>query len=504
MLGFHNNPKYNTKVLDGMKREYRIIELIVVIGGGRMKEEELVALQRKVTLLRAEGKYKETIEACFQLLNEGLAANDPKSILTAHINNAASFYCIGAIEEAFHSMDAYLEYCPENGDEADYLNGFNVLFLLYEYNKDYQKAKETLESTIPLGKKLGHFNIVSNAYSNYSSVCFIEGDFEKALAMAKKGLDMAKKHEPRTPILEFRVKLNVVNAYIGLDQLDIAEQLVEAMISDPLLDSFIREKTQMHDLYGYFLTKKKRYPEALEAYDIAKSLAESYNDRNLLKGILEKQCNVCELMEDVQRGYKAQQSYIALLNDLREQEVAMTAVKLSIKHSLATIERQANTDFLTGLYNRSYTETTTNEWLKQAVETGESIVCIALDLDNLKSLNDTYGHIFGDKVIKEIGQACSSKIRSGDLMGRFGGDEFAIILRGLSIEEAELKAEKLLEAVRSIKIEKDGIFISLTASVGLADNANGTILTFTDLFHNADMALYEAKQKGKNQICITN
>jgi diguanylate cyclase (GGDEF)-like protein len=128
-------------------------------------------------------------------------------------------------------------------------------------------------------------------------------------------------------------------------------------------------------------------------------------------------------------------------------------------------------------------------------------VCIALDLDNLKSLNDTYGHIFGDQIIKKIGQACVSQIRSGDLMGRFGGDEFAIILRDLSIEEAQHKAENLLEAVRSIKIQKDGIYISLTASVGVADNANGTIRTFTDLFHQADIALYQAKQEGKNRIC---
>lgn len=298
------------------------------------------------------------------------------------------------------------------------------------------------------------------------------------------------------------MKLNVANALIGLDQLGTAGQLVDEMVNDPLLDSFIREKTQVHDLNGRYLMKKEMYPEALQAYDTAKEIAKSYKDTNLLKGILEKRCTLYELMGDVQRGYKAQQAYINLLSDLRQHEITMAAVKIGVKHRISTIERRANTDFLTGLYNRSYMEMTTDKWLAEAARTGESLVCIAFDLDNLKSLNDTYGHIFGDKVIKEIGHECSSLIRSGDLMGRFGGDEFAIILRNLSLEEAQHKAENLLEAVRSIKIEKDGIYISLTASVGLADNANGTIRTFTKLFHQADVALYQAKEGGKNRICI--
>ena len=151
-----------------------------------MEKEDLVPMQQNVLKLRVEGKYEETIEACFQLLEAGLAANDPKSILTAHINNAASFYCIGAIDEAFHSIDAYLEYCADNGDEADRLNGSNVLFLLHEYNKDYEKAKETLERTIELGEKLKHYNIVSNAYSNYSMILAVEEDFKGALTMATK------------------------------------------------------------------------------------------------------------------------------------------------------------------------------------------------------------------------------------------------------------------------------------------------------------------------------
>ncbi|MHA6260118.1 GGDEF domain-containing protein [Sporosarcina sp. CAU 1771] len=467
-----------------------------------MESVNLISLQQEVSKLRVEGKYKDTIEACFQLLEKGRSSNDYKSIFTALINKAASYYCIGEIEEAFFNIDEYLDYCSEHGDSADQLNGFNILFLLHEHNKDYVKAKATLQQAIELGLSIGKYNIVSNAYSNYSSILATEEYFEKALEYAEKGLEMAKLHKPKTPILELRVKLNIANAYIGMDEIDLSASLVEDLRNDPILNSFIREKTQVYDLYSRYLIKVNRYMEAYDSLTTAKELAESFNDRNLLKGILEKRCKVCELMGNVQLGFEAQRDYIAILDDLRQQEITMTAMRLEIKHDIAAIERRANRDHLTGLYNRSYMELATNEMLKKASTTGERISCIALDLDNLKILNDTYGHMFGDHVIKEIANTCKRNIRNDDLMGRFGGDEFAIIFKGISMEQTKMKAEQLVEAIRKLEIEIDAISLSVSVSLGVADNCNGEIISFNDLFHEADMALYQAKRNGKNRVYV--
>ena len=467
-----------------------------------METTDLISLQNIVSKLREEGKYKETIEVSFRLFEFGYSVKDYKSILVALINRAAAYYCMGEIQDAFTSIDTYLDYCIDYGDEADRLNGYNILFLIHEKNNDYEKAKATLTKTINLGKKLQHYNMVSNAYSNYSHLCSAEEDYEGALTYASKGLEMAELHEPRMPILEFRVKLNVANAYIGLGKLDCAEELIEEMRHDTLLDSFIREKTQVSDLYGRFLMKVERYQEAYDSFTKAKELAESFNDQNLLKGLLEKRCTACERMGNVELGFLAQQDYINLLHSLHEQEVTKTAMRLEMKHDLAAIERRANRDYLTGLYNRSYMEAATDEMLEKAALTGEQVSCIALDLDNLKLMNDTFGHMFGDEVLKQLANVCSGKIRSDDLMGRFGGDEFVIILKGVSLEQAEIKAEQLVEAIRRLKIEKNGHTISVSASLGIADNGNGKITTFKDLFHEADMALYKAKRNGKDQIYI--
>jgi len=467
-----------------------------------MEKSDLILLQHKVTTLRAEGKYQETIDAGYELLKVGKQMNDYKSILTAHINNAASYYAVGAIEEAFQSIDAHKEISDKHGDESDELNTYNILFLLYEYNKEYTDAKKTLKTTIELGERLGHYNIVSNAYSNYSHICLEEEDYAKGMEMAQKGLHFSKMHEPRTPILEFRVKLNIAKSHILLGNVKGSEALVNAMINDPLLNSFIREKSQCYILQGIWYTKQKRYKEAFDSLTEAKVLAESYNDVHMLKTIQQKRCEMCDLMCDFVTGYRVQKEYIELLNEIKNRDLAMSALKLNIKHRVSFIKGKADRDGLTGLYNRNYVERNTNKWLTNALETKESIVCIVFDIDYLKSFNDEYGNVYGDEVIKSVSNVCTEILRSDDLVGRFGGDEFVIILRRITLENGVRVAEKLIKAVRNLTVKIENEITPITVSIGVTNNLNSDAANFIQLFHSADNGLYKAKENGRNQIGI--
>lgn len=468
-----------------------------------MEEQGLKLLQQKVSLLRAEGKYKETIEACYVLLEQGLKLNDYKSILTAHINNAASFYCIGDIEEAFNSIEAHNEVCNKHGDEINWLNSYNILFLLYEFNKNFEKAKKTLEKTIELAKKLKKYNIISNAYSNLSHVYIDEGNYTNALEMAKFGLEMAKLHKPETPILKLRVKLNLAKSYIGLEDLNASKALIDEMITAPFLESFVREKSQCYDLQGFWYMKQHLYAEAFESFTYAKHLVEGYNDVNLLKTIQEERCKLCELMNDVHLGYIVQKEYIALLKEISNREISLAALKLDIKHSISAIEAKINVDYLTGIYNRNYLEKTVDLWLEQAIVGNQNIVCLALDIDNFKAINDEFGHLFGDEVIKKVSQSCSNIIGENELIGRYGGDEFIVVLNGSSLEVGKEKAKQIEENIRNLKIINNGKSIPIQVSIGAADNSSGTVSSFQDLFHLADVALYKAKRSGKNQIFVS-
>ena len=467
-----------------------------------MKNEDLFLLRKKASILRAEGKYKETIDTCHTLLEAAKLLNDYPSIIAAYAYLAGSYYSIGAIEEAFHSIEAHEELCDKYGSENDKLHSFNQLFLLHEYTKDFEKGKSTLKKSIELGIKLKHYNVVSGAYSNYSHVCMVEENYAEALEMAKKGLELARLHEPASPILELRVKLNLTKATIELGDFETSSILIDGMINDPLLDSFIREKSNCYQLQGHWYTKQQRYREAFDSYTVAKELVESYNDLKLLKEIQEERCTLCDLMNDVQLGYTVQKEYILLLNTISDSEIALTARKLEILHGLSSMEKRANTDYLTGLHNRNYIEEKTNEWLKDAVVKKENIICIVFDIDNFKTINDEYGHLFGDEVIKQVAVDSLKIVKKNDLLARFGGDEFAIISRGISLSDGRKKAGELEKVLKNIRLEKDGKTISITASIGVSDRLSCSAMDFKELFNPADLALYKAKKNGKGQIFV--
>ncbi|WP_067927076.1 tetratricopeptide repeat-containing diguanylate cyclase, partial [Alicyclobacillus shizuokensis] len=464
-----------------------------------MEESDLQSLQQLVTSLRAQGKYKETIEACYDLLKRGEEAHDYKSILVALLNSAASYYCIGDIDEAFRCISVYDEVCREYGDETDHLNRHNVLFLLYEYNKDFDKAKSTLDKAISLGTQLQKYNIVSNAYSNYSHLYLAEENFEGALEAGRKGLEAAKLHRPPSAILELRVKLNIAEAHIGLRDFESSRMLIEEIGEQPILnsDSYIRERVQFTMLQGSWCSNQGFYREAFEWLTRARDLVNRYDDIYLLEEIQKERCRLCEQIGDFQTGFYVQKEYISVLLESRKRELERTALQLEVKHSLADLKRKANTDHLTGLPNRYRLESTANEWLREAADRRENIVCIVVDIDHFKCINDQHGHLFGDEVIRQATDACASVLRSDDLIGRYGGDEFVVILRGVTLDVGVRKAEQMLEAIRNLNVSCGETPVPISASLGVADNGEGTVLQFNDLFQLADVELYKAKANGR-------
>jgi len=123
-----------------------------------------------------------------------------------------------------------------------------------------------------------------------------------------------------------------------------------------------------------------------------------------------------------------------------------------------------------------------------------------LDVDHFKRVNDRYGHHVGDQVLRTLAERCKSALRSGDVLGRYGGEEFAILLPGTSQQNAATAlAERIRRKVAEDPIDTDAGAVKVTVSVGVAE-MDEAMSHPEDLFKRADAALYEAKQAGRNRV----
>lgn len=164
------------------------------------------------------------------------------------------------------------------------------------------------------------------------------------------------------------------------------------------------------------------------------------------------------------------------------------------------MQRQATTDGLTGLLNhRTFYEVLERE-LWRSRRYGGHISLIMVDIDNLKKINDTYGHRTGDRVIREISQKIAECIRQIDVAARYGGDEFAVILPNTTLTDAVTVAERMVKLVAgsSISWKKDQIPLSISVGLGQYDSDTNP----EDITSRSDQALYRAKRAGKNTLRV--
>lgn len=165
----------------------------------------------------------------------------------------------------------------------------------------------------------------------------------------------------------------------------------------------------------------------------------------------------------------------------------------------------SNRDPMTHAYNRRYFSDVSSKMLNLASRANHSLSIIILDIDDFKDINDNYGHSVGDKVIISLSQNLEEYVRNSDVVARFGGEEFVILLYNVSLEDGNKIAEKIRNNIEKLKIETKYGDISYTLSLGVAQYDKDQ--DFNNIEHTitrADKALYEAKRLGKNQVILSN
>lgn len=166
----------------------------------------------------------------------------------------------------------------------------------------------------------------------------------------------------------------------------------------------------------------------------------------------------------------------------------------------ATLYQSSIMDHLTKIYNRTYIMKVFDDAFAQTDRYQQAFSCILLDIDDFKLINDTHGHQMGDKVLYATAQQIAKQIRKTDSIGRYGGEEFLIILPNTIATEAAQVAEKIRIAVAESTVGEQGLCV--TISLGVCDTQIDTPKSCDELLYNVDTALYVAKKNGKNCTVI--
>ncbi|MBI5891732.1 MAG: diguanylate cyclase [Nitrosomonadales bacterium] len=227
----------------------------------------------------------------------------------------------------------------------------------------------------------------------------------------------------------------------------------------------------------------------------------------------------CKLLQVVQTGktYRGAEEYfkrkdgellpisVSVSAIVREQQAAGIVVAFhditERKKFQLELERRAQVDVLTGLNNRRHFYELAELEIERTRRYGKPLAVLMLDADHFKHINDSHGHHVGDAVLQKLGAVCRHTMREIDIVGRLGGEEFAILLPEVTTAQAQEAAERLRKAVTAAAVPTQGESVFFTVSIGVTGLAE-TDRDIVTLLKRADAAMYDAKQAGRNRVCV--
>ncbi len=309
----------------------------------------------------------------------------------------------------------------------------------------------------------------------------------------QKNIDFYELMRNIAKIIETQYELNYVVPLIG--------EMIDKFMPDYLIYIFIKNNSKMELIWPSnckdptILAEIKKLQDKYD-YNIIKSqstiLFPLVNENTLLGCIAAKSM-----------GTEFNETDINYLEQLAKQ--SSSTINRAIVY--AEILKHATMDALTGFYNRHQLEERIKQETSKAKRQNTPLCVIMTDIDFFKRVNDTYGHAAGDLVLQTVSKTIRSKLREYDIAGRYGGEEFALLLPNTRTEEAIMVAERLRKAVENKKVdfskinsEKTNATINVTISSGIYEFKKSD--TSDDLLKKADKALYEAKESGRNRIVV--
>jgi diguanylate cyclase (GGDEF)-like protein len=343
-----------------------------------------------------------------------------------------------------------------------------------------------------------------------------EGHVDQTIALLKKIMPSIRKAQFKPHLTELYYVF--AQAYLSQGSYPEARTWAQAVItaSDPKTFTWPLQ-TAYETLYE--VEKRTGHPAAALEYhekymaqdkaamDDTKTRALAYQmvkqqvvDKKLKLDALDKQNKILELRQTL--AAKAQETSRLYIGILALVLAAIALWTFRLKHSQLRFRKMARHDGLTGAFNRQHFLHEAARVLRRLQQSDAGACLVVLDLDHFKGINDTYGHAGGDQALQRVVEICRGELRSSDLFGRLGGEEFGILMPACTCEQGIEIATRIRSTLAAAKMRLDAeTTVMVSASLGLAHSAVAGYV-FHQLFTAADAALYRAKDGGRNRLMV--
>lgn len=277
--------------------------------------------------------------------------------------------------------------------------------------------------------------------------------------------------------LEFRITRNIDRKTLEDEEFEISRTVVNHVLATG-------KSLFLSDIYK---DKKFKISESIKALGLRMVMCVPLKARENLLGLIYVD------------SHSETESFTQLEEKMFEAFATQTSVAIENSH----LYDSSVHDTLTGLYNYGYLRARLEEEISRTSRyKKENISFIMLDLDNFKSINDSYGHLFGNSVLVKVAERIKESVRKYDIAARYGGDEFAILMHDSDVQEARYLAKSLQKEISNLKFSIGKETISISSSIGISSFPIEKIIDSENIIIEADHALFTAKSKGGNQIAV--
>lgn len=357
--------------------------------------------------------------------------------------------------------------------------------------KDHSNALEYSHKSLQLAKSANLIRDEINITGTIGEILLAMGEYDRAKSYLQQAKLLAEGYGRDISYLYILVDLGEV--FLAQNDFEKAEQHLFLALGTATKWNLKNEKMRCHQFLSELYEKQGMPDKALENYKLFHSLKESIAGERSARQIAILKMN--HQVETTQRDMEIQLLQNAKLQlEINEQ-----------RRIQAILENLATRDSLTNLYNRRHFLTLAEYEWKRALRYGSPFSVLMLDLDDFKQINDHFGHATGDQALIMVAGLIQGALRKVEIAGRYGGDEFAVILPETPAEKGLIVGNRIHDKVIGQSIKTNQGLITLAVSIGVAGLTNETsnqVKSLEELLHRADMALYQAKGSGKNRVSL--